>query len=504
MGKSRVTLTKKQRNQIREYAQSNPELTQESCTAWARKTLGLPVGRSTVGRIMKQPLEEVLNPLQKRNRQGKYPEMEKLLYEFVLTHENDAVLSDELLQMKANNFLETLHPGVSVSLAWVQKFKWRHNIKKRNPHGEAGSIDTAILAEERARLQELLDEYDPKDIYNFDETGLFYRMRPTHTLASKQVSGKKKDKTRITIGLCCNMDGSSKEEPVIINSALNPRCFKGHDISKVPIHYYANKKAWMTSAVFCNWLKKFNLKMCAANRNVLLLIDNASSHVPLPFSNVKIHFLPPNTSAVLQPLDAGIIKSFKGHYRRNFLRWLLAQIEADTGVKNLDVLSCIAFVLDAWNEVTDIAIRNCWAYTGIVNAPRMASFKQQNGPHREFQVSELDDLIQQLSLDDPLTAASYISVDEDVETEGPAELENEPEYEESKENDDSDLEEDDYEETSVLSHREAMDAVTKLAVYATLNEIDASKLKSIFDHCRTSLIRSMKQTTIDAFFSNLN
>ena len=41
---------------------------------------------------------------------------------------------------------------------------------------------------------------------------------------------------------------------------------------------------------------------------------NASVHVineNLNLTNVTVHFLPPNTTAHLQPCDAGIINSFK-------------------------------------------------------------------------------------------------------------------------------------------------------------------------------------------------
>ena len=119
------------------------------------------------------------------------------------------------------------------------------------------------------------------------------------------ISGKKKDKSRISIGLCINMDGSEKLNPVVINKYLNPRCFKGVNISELPVRYYANSKAWMTGLVYSDWLKSFNLKMCG--RKVLLLVDNAPTHVDIELSNVHVHFLPPNTTSHLQPLDVRFI-----------------------------------------------------------------------------------------------------------------------------------------------------------------------------------------------------
>ena len=46
-------------------------------------------------------------------------------------------------------------------------------------------------------------------IYNFDETGLFYKAMPSHTLAcrSDDGAGMKADKCRLTVGLMVNADG---------------------------------------------------------------------------------------------------------------------------------------------------------------------------------------------------------------------------------------------------------------------------------------------------------
>uniref|UniRef100_U9TAP3 DDE-1 domain-containing protein n=1 Tax=Rhizophagus irregularis (strain DAOM 181602 / DAOM 197198 / MUCL 43194) TaxID=747089 RepID=U9TAP3_RHIID len=49
------------------------------------------------------------------------------------------------------------------------------------------------------------------------------------------------------------------------------------------------------------------------------LIDNARCHESEninSLSNVKVHFLPPNTTSFLQPLDQGIIYSLKAQYRK--------------------------------------------------------------------------------------------------------------------------------------------------------------------------------------------
>jgi hypothetical protein len=68
------------------------------------------------------------------------------------------------------------------------------------------------------------------------------------------------------------------------------------------------------------------------NRHVLLLCDNASSHKKFDqaqLSNVRVEFLAPNLTAFVQPLDSGIIRCFKAHYCRHFLRKVLERDTAD-------------------------------------------------------------------------------------------------------------------------------------------------------------------------------
>ena len=43
-------------------------------------------------------------------------------------------------------------------------------------------------------LQQKIKEYSLADIFNFDETSLFYRIRPDKTLDSKVMKGQKKIK----------------------------------------------------------------------------------------------------------------------------------------------------------------------------------------------------------------------------------------------------------------------------------------------------------------------
>ena len=119
-----------------------------------------------------------------------------------------------------------------------------------------------------------MTEYDLDDIYNADETGLFFRLAPDQTLATKddQAKGCKKDKERITILFCCNASGKNKIKPFVIGKSQKPRCFNHINIETLPVKYSNSTNAWMTMELWDEWFD-FQLK-----KKSILLIDNCPAH----------------------------------------------------------------------------------------------------------------------------------------------------------------------------------------------------------------------------------
>jgi hypothetical protein len=62
---------------------------------------------------------------------------------------------------------------IEFSTGWLDGFKKRHGIANRQHHGEAGSVNITVAEEERERLQPILADYNPVDIFNVDETAFF-------------------------------------------------------------------------------------------------------------------------------------------------------------------------------------------------------------------------------------------------------------------------------------------------------------------------------------------
>ena len=121
-------------------------------------------------------------PEAKRIRKIVKPVVEEATYAwFLLMQEKSATISDDILCGIAKRFYSNLPRDPNVkelqfSRGWVAGFKRRHGIRGFTRHGEAPSadvsIDTQILIEQ---IKDKVATFDPADVFNMDETGLFFR-----------------------------------------------------------------------------------------------------------------------------------------------------------------------------------------------------------------------------------------------------------------------------------------------------------------------------------------
>ena len=128
-----------------------------------------------------------------------------------------------------------------------------------------------------------------------------------------------------------------------------PRALKNKEI---PVKYKANRKAWMTTKLFKDVLREWNRRLGQQGRRVLLCLDNFSGHPPeLQLDNIQLLFFPPNTTSNSQPMDQGIIKNLKHHYKKILLR---RQLEAmDMGKEfEFTLLDALHVVWCAWEQVS--------------------------------------------------------------------------------------------------------------------------------------------------------
>ena len=77
----------------------------------------------------------------------------------------------------------------------LSKFCKRHHISYKTIVGEAGLVDRAVTDEYlKDVLPGLLADYNPSDIFNADQTTLFYRAQPAKTMINKHMDANKANK----------------------------------------------------------------------------------------------------------------------------------------------------------------------------------------------------------------------------------------------------------------------------------------------------------------------
>jgi len=79
------------------------------------------------------------------------------------------------------------------SSKWISKFKKSYGIKTQMISGEEGLVNPLILCESWVDFEKVYKNYDKCDVFNCDETGLFFKCPPKKTLISRseeKASGK--------------------------------------------------------------------------------------------------------------------------------------------------------------------------------------------------------------------------------------------------------------------------------------------------------------------------
>ena len=176
------------------------------------------IAKSTLSTVLKDR-EKILNAValgsgnkSKRLRSAKYEDIETLLLEwFNHMRTSNVPLSGPIIQSKANEIAKNLDiQDFSCSTGWLYRFQKRHSISSVVICGEANKVDEEGANNWLHGFYGVREKYASCDVYNMDETGLFYNLFPSRTLGIKgdKCHGGVRSKQRLTVVLVCNADGS--------------------------------------------------------------------------------------------------------------------------------------------------------------------------------------------------------------------------------------------------------------------------------------------------------
>lgn len=269
--------------------------------------------------------------------------------------------------------------GFSASKGWFDRFQKRYQLKSVSLQGEAASADKEAAARyTNETFKSIIEEggYQPVQVFNMDETGLFWKRMPKRTYIMKEEArapGFKAYKDRVTLVMCGNAAGFMIK-PALIYKAKNPRALKNKNKNQLPVHWMHNSKAWMTKVLTTEWFHncfipavKVYLAQLGIAFKVLLLMDNAGGHaMDLSYEGVQVEFLPPNTTSLIQPMDQGVIRAFKALYTRNSLNHLVESMNNDENFnlkdywRNYTIATCLENIQKALKEMKKETVHACW------------------------------------------------------------------------------------------------------------------------------------------------
>lgn len=166
------------------------------------------------------------------------------------------------------------------------------------------------------------------------------------------------------------MNGSERRRLLLIGKYRKPRCFPS-DLTRLPVTYTNNKTAWMTSTIWIKWLTEWDRECRLSDRHICLVIDNCLAHPSnVELTNIRQVFFPPNTTSIQQPMDMGVIKNLKHHYRKYLNIRISTTMDctnstAQDVLKSFSLLDAIHLLDRAWKSVSSQTIENCFKKGGF-------------------------------------------------------------------------------------------------------------------------------------------
>lgn len=154
MSSSRTHLTIAEKNEVRRLYQAQSEMTQSELLEWVQRKFNKSIGRSTLGNIVREPIETNFDERMSKRRQPMFPEVDAALLAFIDANRDALALTDEVLWTQAKLTAD-------VSLSWIQRFKKRHGLVKKAPQAgapqpqegeESEGVDVDAVDDETRRL----------------------------------------------------------------------------------------------------------------------------------------------------------------------------------------------------------------------------------------------------------------------------------------------------------------------------------------------------------------
>lgn len=353
--------------------------------------------------------------------QHKLSIIEDMLYKWQVQVEFEAPnlkVTGDLLQNKAMefrnkilaDFSSDLPDEVVVSLTdfkasngWLHRYTQRRNVRSmsKNEHHSV-SADPAYVEKrmERIRSQLSLAHVPLQCIWNIDEAVIRHRTTSSRVDAPINLDSRSQEKMTVAFGVSA---AGEKLNLQAIGASSQPASLKEVDpVLTFGVYYHGQRKACQDSSTLMHFVNLMNHEARSRKQIWYILLDNCPSHMAAAsildpsgsydsgfrVDSVVLIVLPPNSVSSLQPLQLGVIRSFKVAFRREMLRTILEEYldwdaHQTTGgggaaeqigdsnsngqLASFDVHSfthsqnALLWLQRAWNSTSVTSIRQAWA-----------------------------------------------------------------------------------------------------------------------------------------------
>jgi hypothetical protein len=308
-----------------------------------------------------------------------FPVEERRLYERVCQKRQCGyAISCSQLQSKMRKLVHNTR--FQASTGWLYGFLRRYKLSlrvcttpiRKTDASVPNKDDTATFSGFLEYVDETVRERNVTCIWNMDETPLLLDMPMKRSI---EVKGKKcvpyvntgNERKRVSVILCVSEYGQ-KMIPMLVVSD-NHRFEQGTCINGLTA--FKQKNTFMTGSLTVEWLNRIFLhESCTGqlpNGKRLLVLDSFSGHISSVFKErineigLSTAVIPGGCTKDLQPLDIGVNRSFKSHFRHLWDQWIQRPdlpCTATGKVRAINMHDIAELVRIAWDKVPTECIFN--------------------------------------------------------------------------------------------------------------------------------------------------
>ena len=255
-------------------------------------------------------------------------------------------------------------PDFRCSNGFIYDFKKRHNFSSRRAHMKRRpNINEEDLKFWKSRIKELLNTVPKDHIVNVDETAWFLYPKGLLTWATKgdsnislSISGSEKE----NVTALCSITAAGTKLPMMLIAAGKTAAVEQSQLGDIYPHWKTHSESgWTTEETFIEYL--LHIAEFFQHEEVHLILDVYTAHrtelvkETARNNNIKLYFIPPGCTDLVQPLDVKVFGALKATARKLFR-------ERYIGVHSPKVTSqdAVQNLIKAWEGISSQLAEDAW------------------------------------------------------------------------------------------------------------------------------------------------